>query len=105
MKSLRQSARVAGVASPLQVRNLALRVGLVLPPVPNIAGRGAPPISLTQLMQIMEARPPGLAEEVRFSQIVTTPPGTALGGAVDVTLRSNGTYKVHFHMHNRKGIP
>ena len=66
MKSLRQSARAAGFASPLQVRNLAQRVGLVVPLPPNIAGRVWAPISLKQLIAIMEARPSALAEEPWF---------------------------------------
>jgi hypothetical protein len=44
------------------------------------------------------------AGEVSFHQGITTPSGTALGGAVDLTLRSDGTYKAHFHMHD-SGIP
>ncbi len=35
-------------------------------------------------------------EEVQFRQTVITPSGTALGGAVDLTLRSDGTYKAAF---------
>ena len=37
-------------------------------------------------------------EEVNFRQNITTPAGTALRGFVDLTLRSDGTYKAHFHM-------
>jgi hypothetical protein len=39
-------------------------------------------------------------ELVQFRQIVTTPPGTALGGSVDLVLRSDGTYKANFHIHD-----
>jgi len=39
-------------------------------------------------------------QEVTFSQQVLTPSGTALGGGVDLTLRSDGSYHAHFHMHN-----
>jgi hypothetical protein len=35
---------------------------------------------------------------------VLTPAGTALGGSVDMTLRSNGSYTVQFHLHD-SGIP
>lgn len=44
------------------------------------------------------------AGEVHFHQVITTPSGTALGGNVDLTLRSDGTYKAHFHMHD-SGLP
>jgi hypothetical protein len=43
-------------------------------------------------------------EEEHFSQTITTPSGTALGGKVDLTLRSDGSFKAHFHMHD-SGVP
>ncbi|RYX85688.1 hypothetical protein EON83_04945 [bacterium] len=90
MKSLRESARRAGInGAPLSARNLAQRSGL---PTPFL---------MSQLMGALEkGATPGRVEEVKFRQIVVTPSGTALGGAVDLTLRSDGTYKVHFHMHD-----
>ncbi|EOO24985.1 hypothetical protein IIU_06558 [Bacillus cereus VD133] len=35
-----------------------------------------------------------------FHGDVTTPAGTALGGWVDMTVRSDGSYTIHFHMHD-----
>jgi hypothetical protein len=40
-----------------------------------------------------------LPPEVTFHQVITTPTGTALGGWVEVTVRSNGTYVFRGHMH------
>jgi hypothetical protein len=37
--------------------------------------------------------------EVKFSELVTTPPGTALGGLVEMFLRSDGSYTFTTHMH------
>jgi hypothetical protein len=45
-----------------------------------------------------------LPDEVSQTQQVLTPSGTALGGWVRMTLRSNGTYTSQFHMHD-SGIP
>lgn len=39
-------------------------------------------------------------ESISFSQQVLTPSGTALGGTVSVTLRSDGTYNFTGHMHD-----
>ena len=44
------------------------------------------------------------AEEVNFRQEIVTPSGTALRGFVDLTLRSDGTYKSHFHMRSTGAI-
>jgi hypothetical protein len=86
MKSLRDTARNAGITDmPLSARALAQRSGL------------AAPISLSQLMTAMENRP---LEEAKFSQQIVTPTGTALGGTVDLTVRSDGTYAAHFHLHD-----
>jgi LGFP repeat len=38
------------------------------------------------------------------SQAVVTPAGTALGGSVTFTLRSNGTYRIHYLLHD-SGAP
>src|SRR5262249_42436113 len=43
-------------------------------------------------------------DEASQPQNVLTPSGTALGGWVRMTLRSNGTYTVQFHMHD-SGFP
>lgn len=43
-------------------------------------------------------------EEAKFSKQILTPSGTALGGTVDLTLGSDGSYKAHFHMHD-SGVP
>lgn len=43
-------------------------------------------------------------EEVHFNRPIVTPSGTALGGSVDLIMRSDGTYKAHFHMHD-SGVP
>ena len=45
-----------------------------------------------------------LPESKSFHDVVVTPAGTALGGWVDMTLWSNGGYKVHFHMHDSSRI-
>src|SRR3954447_7401640 len=93
MKSLRETAKSGGVTGPLPgVRALGQRFGLT------------PPFTVQQLMGAMGAKPAGPTEEAKFSQQVITPTGTALGGTVDLTLRSDGTYKAHFHMHD-SGFP
>ncbi|HEX3102394.1 MAG TPA: hypothetical protein VHQ01_11405, partial [Pyrinomonadaceae bacterium] len=43
--------------------------------------------------------PSGL-QEAKFSQQVLTPSGTALGGLVTLTFKSDGSYYVHFYMHD-----
>src|SRR5262249_33809634 len=92
MKSFREAAireavlRAAAPDSPVSGRRLAQRVGL------------NPPTSFVALFGMIEP------EEVTFHSNVITPSGTALGGAVDMTLRSNGTYSIDFHMHD-SGIP
>jgi len=50
--------------------------------------------------------PPDLfaVEEAFFNREILTPAGTPLGGMINLTLRSDGTYKVHFHLHD-SGIP
>jgi hypothetical protein len=45
-----------------------------------------------------------IPDEVSQTQDVVTPSGTALGGWVRMTLRSNGTYTSQFHMHD-SGLP
>src|SRR4051812_34155869 len=93
MKSLRESAKRGGIPAPLPgVRALGQRAGLT------------PPFTVWQLMGAMETKPPMLVEEAKFRGQIITPTGTALGGFVDLTLRSNGTYKAHFHLHD-SGFP
>ncbi len=83
MTTLREAARKAAITdSSLSVRSLAQRSGLT------------PPISVRQLIGTLEKGPAA----VNFRQAVITPSGTALGGFVDLTLRSDGTYVAYFHM-------
>lgn len=92
MKSFRNAASHEAVTrqtapdSPIRARALAQRVGL------------NPPISFVELFTMIEP------EEITQQASVVTPAGTALGGSVKMTLRSNGTYSVDFHMHD-SGIP
>jgi hypothetical protein len=92
MKSFRAVAireaisRQTATDVPISGRRLAQRAGL------------NPPISFLELFGRIAF------DEVSFTSSVVTPAGTALGGSVDITLRSNGTYKVHFHMHD-SGFP
>jgi hypothetical protein len=89
MKSLRDTARKAGITDvPLSTRSLAQRSGLTAP------------VSLTALIGALEASPAtgGRIEEAKFRQQILTPTGTSLGGAVDLTLRSDGSYAAHFHL-------
>ncbi len=91
MKSLREAARAAGINDvPMSTRALAQRSGL------------AAPVSLTALMGGLGAPPEAAAplEEAHFHGDITTPTGTALRGWVDLTLRSDGTYKAHSHLHD-----
>jgi len=93
MKSLRQTARNAGISDePLSVRELARRSGLTSP------------FTLSQLIGTLEKRPAGGLEEAKFHSVIATPKGTALRGDVDLTLRSDGTYAAHFHM-RATGVP
>jgi hypothetical protein len=83
MKSLLEAAKLVGAsASPISLRALALRYGL------------EPPISLLNLLGLIESPP------VTFHQDVVTPSGTALGGWVEMTLRSDGSYTFSGHMHD-----
>ncbi len=88
MKSLREAAKKGEVAAPLPgVRALGQRSGL------------KPPFTVWQLIGALESKPtPMLVEEFTVRGNVVTPTGTALRGFVDLTFRSNGTYKAHFHM-------
>lgn len=92
MKSFREAAmkeaalRAAAPDSPISARRLAQHVGL------------NPPISFIALFGMVEP------EKVTFHSNIITPSGTALGGSVDMTLLSNGTYNIDFHMHD-SGIP
>ncbi len=118
MKSLREAARTAS-ANPVRPRPRNI-IGIPLPrPIIGIPRPGnggivsvralarrfgmADPISLTALIGVLDAPPPAVAaplEEVHFHGIVSTPTGTALGGWVDLKLRSDGTYEAHFHLHD-----
>jgi hypothetical protein len=72
-------------------------------PANGVHGR----ISFFQFGRIGWTAPDGAIEmpdEVSQSQNVVTPSGTALGGWVRMTLRSNGTYTAQFHMHD-SGAP
>jgi hypothetical protein len=94
MKSFRQVAikealsRLTVPDSPISGRSLIRRIQLE-PPIP------------ASFKRVFDYFYP---EEVRFHGIVVTPAGTSLGGWVDWTFRSNGTYSIHFHMHD-SGIP
>jgi hypothetical protein len=83
MKSVLEVAKLAGAsAPPISLRALALRYGL------------EPPISISNLLGLIESPP------VTFHQDVVTPSGTALGGWVEMTLRSDGSYTFSGHMHD-----
>ncbi len=72
-------------------------------PANGVHGR----ISFFQFGKIGWTAPDGpidMPNEVSQTQDVVTPSGTALGGWVRMTLRSNGTYSAQFHMHD-SGIP
>lgn len=76
----------------------------------NKAGMSDPPLSAVRLAQWYGLNPPvslaGLADmaqspaEKTFHGDVVTPSGTALGGWVEMTLRSDGTYTFKGHMHD-----
>jgi hypothetical protein len=86
MKSLRSSAQTAGVTdSPLSVRSAGQRVGM------------NPPFSVAQLVNRWEHPP---LEEAKFHQDIVTGGLSGLRGFVDLTLRNDGTYKIHFHLHD-----
>jgi hypothetical protein len=51
------------------------------------------PVSLSRLIDALMA-------PVSFHGDITTPAGTALGGTVDLTLRSDGKYSFNVHMHD-----
>ena len=90
MKSLRSSASQAGITdSPLSVRAVGQRAGM------------APPFSLSQLINRLEHPP---LEEAKFRQAIVTGGLAALGGFVELTLRNDGTYKVHFHLHDSGAV-
>jgi hypothetical protein len=83
MKSVLEAAKLAGPsASPISLRAVALRYGLEAP------------VSILNLVGLIESPP------VTFHQDVVTPSGTALGGWVEMTLRSDGTYTFSGHMHD-----
>lgn len=54
------------------------------------------PVSVREILGRADALP----SKVEFHQQVLTPAGTALGGSVDLTLRSDGTYTFAGHMHD-----
>ena len=83
MKSVLEAAKLAGTsAMPISLRAVALRYGL------------ESPISMLNLLGLIESPP------VTFHQDVVTPSGTALGGRVEMTLRSDGSYTFSGHMHD-----
>ncbi|MGA8658161.1 MAG: hypothetical protein WB586_18615 [Chthoniobacterales bacterium] len=83
MKSVLEAAKLAGAsAMPISLRAVALRYGL------------ESPISMLNLLGLIESPP------VTFHQDVVTPSGTALGGWVDMTLRSDGSYTFSGHTHD-----
>lgn len=92
MNSLRDAATREALTrhtvpdSPISARGLAERAGL------------HPPISFVELFAMIAP------EEITERASVITPTGTALGGSVEMTLRSNGSYSVDFHMHD-SGTP
>lgn len=61
-------------------------------------------LALMALPTLVHSTPGPPLEEVSFRQDIITPSGTALRGAVDLTLRSDGTYKAHFHMRATGGL-
>jgi hypothetical protein len=83
MKSVLEAAKLAGASVlPISLRAVALRYGLETP------------ISILNLVGLIESPP------VTFHQEVLTPSGTALGGWVEMTLRSDGSYTFSGHMHD-----
>ena len=112
MNSLREAASKMGLNNqPVSALTMAYLVGMtpgfppgspaIYPPGITAPGglRARPPVSLRQMMTILGSRPTPV-EEVKFRKQILTPTGTALGGFVEVTLRSDGTYKAHFHLHD-----
>lgn len=88
MSSLREvAAKAAVIDLPLTVRRLAQEYWF------------KPPLSLRAIIHNIEA-----PEELRFGDVITTPAGTSLGGRVEMLLRSDGSYRVEFHMHD-SGAP
>jgi hypothetical protein len=88
MKSFRHAAvKAAVIDPPLTARRLAQEFWF------------EPPLSLRALIETIET-----PEERTFRDVITTPAGSSLGGWVVMTLRSNGTYSVQFHMHD-SGLP
>ncbi|MBV9672632.1 MAG: hypothetical protein JO076_07375 [Verrucomicrobia bacterium] len=83
MKSILAAAKLAGASvSPISLRALTLRYGL------------ENPISILDLVGLIESPP------ITFHQDVVTPSGTALGGWVEMTLRSDASYTFSGHMHD-----
>lgn len=74
---------------PGSMRNLALNLGLSVP------------ISVLNLITTLNSLP---SQTITRRGDIITPSGTALGGWVDMTLRSDGSYTVHFYMHD-SGVP
>jgi hypothetical protein len=70
-----------GSNQPVSIRNVARRLRL------------APQISVRNLLAVLE-------QPSRFRQIITTPAGTALGGWVELELRSDGSFTFSGHMHD-----
>ena len=94
--SMRQAAALveSGVSRRVFMRRLSLIGGL------TIALPMTQPLFAAPKAPVKAAGP----EEAQFNKSIVTPSGTALGGSVEVTLRSDGTYKAHFHMHD-SGVP
>jgi hypothetical protein len=83
MKSILEVAKLAGASAlPISLRAVTLRYGLETP------------ISILNLVGLVEWPP------VTFHQDIVTPSGTALGGWVEMTLRSDGSYTFSGHMHD-----
>jgi len=86
MVSVLQVIRGVGIAPPVSIKALGQRVHLTAP------------LSLKDILKGLKP------EEQNFHGTIETPAGTALGGWVDMTLRSDGSYTATFHMHD-SGIP
>jgi hypothetical protein len=73
------------------------------PPVVSIKALGAL-VGLTPTFSVLEMIK-RLKMPVSFHATIVTPSGTALGGAVDLTLFSDGRYSFNVHMHDSGADP
>lgn len=87
MRSLRECQRHLRHAGPLGMRDLAQARGF------------EPPVSGNEFARALLS-----PQERTWEQQILTPSGTALGGRVRLAARSDGSWAVHFHLHNSGAI-